>query len=335
MESALDAFEDLLVFFRGDEGNGLTLSFETSSSADSVHVVLSGSGHVEVDDQVDSFDIDTSSEEISHDQDSVLAFLELVVDTGTVFLFHLAVGVGVSVILFSEELREILSAVRLVHEDDELVEVDLGEQLQKNRDLLLFLDLQVVLVETVKHQLGAVLNEDFQLILEELSAGLLGFVRHGTTEHHDLLLAGQLVEDLLDVTSHLDTVEHAIALVDDEVFDVLSFDDFRASLEERHETAGGGDEDVRLLGFECVDVDGFFDTTVDGLHLEVGVLAETLEFARDLNRELTCVAQHDAAEWLRFRCQLVQHGQHEHCCLSRSCLRLAQNVFSVNCVRDA
>lgn len=81
-----------------------------------------------------------------------------------VFLFHLAVGVGVSVILFSEELREILSAVRLVHEDDELVEVDLGEQLQKNRDLLLFLDLQVVLVETVKHQLGAVLNEDFQLL---------------------------------------------------------------------------------------------------------------------------------------------------------------------------
>jgi hypothetical protein len=41
----------------------------------------------------------------------------------------------------------------------------------------------------------------FSYILEELSASLLAFVGHGTTEHHDLLLAGEFVEDGLDVSS--------------------------------------------------------------------------------------------------------------------------------------
>lgn len=171
--------------------------------------------------------------------------------------------------------------------------------------------------------------------MQELSAGLLAIFGHGTTEHHDLLLAGEFVENVLDISSHLGAIEHAIALINDEVFDVLSFDDFGACLQQREETTRGGDENMRLLGLECMDIDGFFDTSVDCLDLVVGVLAETLEFVLNLECEFTGVAQNDAAEGLGVSRQLVEHGKHEHCGFTSSGLCLAQDVLTVDCVRDA
>lgn len=152
-EGALNALEDLLVIISGNKGNSLSLGFESACSSDSVHVVFSSNWHIEVDDEVHLFDINASSEQISGDQDSILAFLEFSVDTGTFFLFKVSEDECVRVALLSEELREILSTILLVDENNQLIEVDLSQQLQENRDLLLLFDLEVVLVETVQNQL--------------------------------------------------------------------------------------------------------------------------------------------------------------------------------------
>jgi hypothetical protein len=90
----LNAFKNFLVFVRRYEGNGLSLGFESSSSADTMHVVFGGNWHVEIDDKIHLFDVNSSSEKISSNEDSVLAFLELSVDTSAVILFISTVGEG-------------------------------------------------------------------------------------------------------------------------------------------------------------------------------------------------------------------------------------------------
>jgi len=61
-------------------------------------------------------------------------------------------------------LRKILSSILFVHENDNLVVVDLIEELTEHRDLLIFLDLNVELFKTVQDKLGVITDEDFELL---------------------------------------------------------------------------------------------------------------------------------------------------------------------------
>jgi hypothetical protein len=81
------------------------------------------------------------------------------------------------------------------------------EQVNKFLDLFFFLDLDIVLLETVKSKLALVVDEDLERVLHELAADVLDVLRHGGREHHDLLLRGSGLEDCLDVASHIYKIE--------------------------------------------------------------------------------------------------------------------------------
>lgn len=164
-ESALDIGKNLFIFLGGDERDSLTLGFETTSSTDSVHVIFSNLRHIEIDNEVNSFDINTSTDQISSNQNSVLTFLEFLVNSGTVLLFEVTINEGVGMSLFRNELREIFSSILLVDEDDDLIVTDLVEELEQDRDLLLFFDLDVILFQTVQNELRVIFDEDFNLVL--------------------------------------------------------------------------------------------------------------------------------------------------------------------------
>ena len=63
-KGALNVCKELLVFLCRNERDGFTVGFETTSSADSVHVVIRLSWHVEVDHEIHFLDIDTSTEQV-------------------------------------------------------------------------------------------------------------------------------------------------------------------------------------------------------------------------------------------------------------------------------
>jgi hypothetical protein len=63
-KGALDVCKELLFFFCRNERDGFTVGFETTSSADSVHVFIRLNWHVEVDDEIHLLDIDTSAEQV-------------------------------------------------------------------------------------------------------------------------------------------------------------------------------------------------------------------------------------------------------------------------------
>jgi hypothetical protein len=79
LESLLDLLEDLLVILVADEGDRKTLGTETTSTTDTVQVGVSISGKIVVDSQVDTLDIDTTTEDVGGDTDTLVELLELLV----------------------------------------------------------------------------------------------------------------------------------------------------------------------------------------------------------------------------------------------------------------
>lgn len=122
-ESVLNCLQNVVVLLAWDEWNGKTLSSESSGSSNSVEVLVWLVWHVEVDDNVDLFNIDSSSKDISGYHDSIFGFLELVVDLYTFFLWHITVTSNCWESLLVDNLTKFLSILLLTGENDDLVEV--------------------------------------------------------------------------------------------------------------------------------------------------------------------------------------------------------------------
>ena len=84
LESLLDILENLLVVIVADKGDGETLGTETTGTTDTVEVGVSLSGQIVVDGQVDTLDIDTTTEDISGNADTLVELLKLLVALDTV-----------------------------------------------------------------------------------------------------------------------------------------------------------------------------------------------------------------------------------------------------------
>lgn len=89
------------------------------------------------------------------------------------------------------------------NEDDDLVEGKGVEQVIELSVLLGFAELDIVLVEPMKGQLGLVVHEQLGRILHEFSADRADLLRESSAEHHDLLLGWCSSEYLLHVAAHI------------------------------------------------------------------------------------------------------------------------------------
>ena len=106
-------------------------------------------------------------------------------------------GVGV------EHLVELDGVVDVAHEDDNLVELELINQIHELGDLVALLKAHVVLAQTVEGELALLLDEDLSGVAHKLAAGHLDLVGESSSEHHHLLGVRSLLEDVLDVGTHI------------------------------------------------------------------------------------------------------------------------------------
>ena len=115
-----------------------------------------------------------------------------------------------------ENLVEFDGVVDVAHENDDLVELQLVDQIHELGNLVAFFKAHVVLAETVECQFALLLNEDLGRVAHELAASLLDLVREGRSEHHDLLAVRSSLENLLDIAahvySHAKKYEHRVCL---------------------------------------------------------------------------------------------------------------------------
>jgi hypothetical protein len=146
---------------REDEVDGSSLSTETTSSTDSVDVVLLLDGELVVDDETNLLDINTSSKQVSGDEDSDGTLSELLHDNVSLDLVHLSVHDADSEFLLSHGLLELFDSLLGVTVDKSLVDVQVGVQVEEHIHFpLLLLDSNVILSDTFE---GEVLRLDENL----------------------------------------------------------------------------------------------------------------------------------------------------------------------------
>lgn len=61
-------------------------------------------------------------------------------------------------------------------------------------------------------------------VLHKLEADGADVLAQRRAEHHDLLLVGGVAEDLLHISTHVELLEHLVALVEHKMFDVLQLE---------------------------------------------------------------------------------------------------------------
>ena len=131
--------------FPVDQVNSKTQVAVSTGTADAVEVRLGVLGEVEVDNDVDCLDVDTTSEEVGTDKVAADAVPEVVEDAVPGLLGHPGVTVEAGVAELGDLLCEELYTVGRVAEDDGLVDLKLGEQGVQAVDFLLFLHEGVIL----------------------------------------------------------------------------------------------------------------------------------------------------------------------------------------------
>lgn len=83
LEALLNLLENLLIILVADEGDRKTLGSETTGTTDTVQVGVGIGGQIVVDGQVDTLDIDTTTEDVSGNTDTLVEFLEFLVALDT------------------------------------------------------------------------------------------------------------------------------------------------------------------------------------------------------------------------------------------------------------
>lgn len=267
----------------GDEVDSNTLSAESTTSTDSVDVVLLGGGEIVVDDQRHLLDIDTSSEQVSGDEDSGRTGSELLHDDLSGGLVHVTVHGGDGEVSLVELLSEPVDLSSGRAEDDGLGNGDGLVEITKGVEFpLLLLDGDVELSDTFQGQL-LLLDQDSDGITHELLGDLENIVGHGGGEKDNLGVSGEELEDVVHVLGET-LGKHLIGLVEGEDLDAVGLEE--SSVDHVEDSAGGTDDDVGTsLELGNVLLDG--GTTDASVAVNVHVVTEGDNDLLDLLGELS------------------------------------------------
>ena len=202
-EPLLNLLENLLVLLRADEADGHTLGTETTGTTDTVEVAVSVGRQVVVDGQVDTLNVNTTTEDVGGDTDTLLKLLELLVALDTLLLADTGVHGNRGEVALAEELVELGATEGGLDEDDDLVVLQLIKKVVEFAVLLSLSKLDVVLLETVEGKFRLLLLDVLARVAHEFPADRKNFLRKSGGEHHDLLLSGGDTEDFLHVTANV------------------------------------------------------------------------------------------------------------------------------------
>lgn len=166
-------------------------------------------------------------------------------------------------------------------------------------------------------------------VLHELLARWPNLLRQRGREHHHLLMMRRSAENVLHITTHIDLLQHLVALIQNKVLHAASLQALVTN-ESVHATRRAHD-DMRALGLILEDrlVVGDRGTAIEngGAHAR-HVLGEPSVFIPDLVGQFTRVTQDDHAHVSVHRLDLLQGSQDEHSRLSHTRLCLTDDIHA-------
>lgn len=186
-----------------------------------MQVRVSVGGEIVVDGEVNALDINTTTEDISGNTDTLVELLELLVALDTrwrsvnrcgqwrtrmnlpLLLADTRVNCDTGEVALAQQLIQLVGTLGALDKDDDLVEFEVVQKLIQLAVLLLLVELDVVLLQAVEGELGIVIDIDLQRVVHKLLADGTNLLGEGSTEHHDLLVGGSRTEDFLHITAHV------------------------------------------------------------------------------------------------------------------------------------
>lgn len=185
----------------GDEVDGNTLTSETSTTTDTMDVVLTVGWEIVVDDQRNLLNVDTTGQKIGGDQDTGRTRTELLHNQVTLTLVHVTVHSGDSEVTGGKLVGEPVDLSSGVAEDDCLCDGDGLVKIGEGVQLPVFLlNCNIKLFDTFKGKLG-LLNQDTDGITHELGGNLEDVLRHGSRKEDNLSGLRKELEDVVNLLS--------------------------------------------------------------------------------------------------------------------------------------
>merc|ERR1711931_215433 len=102
-ESFLNRLENLVIFIIGNERDSQTLGTKSTSSGDTMKICVRIFRHIIIEDDVDSFNIHTTTKQIGGNQNTALEIFKFLITGKTLLLVHCTVNVNSWKVLFFEE----------------------------------------------------------------------------------------------------------------------------------------------------------------------------------------------------------------------------------------
>ncbi len=305
-----------------DKGVRLARLPGAAGAADSVDIVFSVLGQVEVDDNLDVLDIDAAGSHIGGNQQVDIAAAEAVHHPGAHHLLHVAVeclgGIAAGLQLFGQLVDLLLGVAEHKRQLDALG----FDQAAENLDLVRLADLDVELLDVGdRHLLRG--DPNMQRFAQVLVGQLDDRARQRRREEDLLDLLRARVEDRVDVflKAH---VEHFIGFVEDDPVQFVEADRLAAHVV--HDAARRADDDLGLLlEREDLAVDRLAAVDREDAHAFL-VLADVVQLVGDLDGELARRREDQVLDVMVVRIDPLDDRDAESSRLAGAGLSLAQHV---------
>jgi hypothetical protein len=315
----------------GDKVDGNSLSSETTSTTDSMDVVLTVGGEIIVDDQRDLLDIDTTGQEIGGDQDAGRAGSELLHNQITLTLVHVTVHGRDSKVAGSELVGKPVDLSSGVAKDNCLCNGDGLVEIRKCVQLpILLLNGNIKLLDTFEGKLG-LLDQDTDGVAHELGGNLEDILGHSGGQKDNLSGLWKELEDVVDLLGET-TRKHLIGLIENEHLHGVGLQE--TTLNHVVDTARSTDNDLRAL-LESLHVIANAGTTDTCVALDVHEVANSDDNLLDLLSQFTGGGEDQGLALLDVGVELLENRDGESGSLSGTRLSLRNNIVALDDWHDS
>merc|ERR1711881_8375 len=196
-----------------NEINGNTFTTETATTSNSVNVVFTIGWKIIVDDQRDLLDIDTTSQQISSDQNTGRSGTEFPHDNVTIRLLHVTVQGRDGEVFLVELLCQPFHPTTSVQEDDSLGDGQGLVQITESVQLpFLLFNKDVELLDTLQGKFFF-LDQDNDGFWHEASGNFQYIFRHSSRQQNNLDVGRHFSENIVDLIFE-STRQHLVSFIE-------------------------------------------------------------------------------------------------------------------------
>jgi hypothetical protein len=326
--------------YSGNKIDGHTLSSKTTTTTNTMDVVLAVGRQVVVDDQGDLLDIDATSQQVSGNKNTRRPRSELLHDQITLVLVHISMHGRHSEVTSSELLSEPINLSTGVAEDNSLRDGDSLVQVRQGIEFpFLFFDCNVKLLDTLQGQLSF-LDKDADRVAHELGGDLQDVLGHRGRKQDNLSRLRKELENVVDLLRETTLGnpsipeypvlrvkatyrQHFVSLVKNEELDGIGLEGTALNHVVNTTRSTNNDMDTILENFHVVTNDSSSDTSMT---LDVHEIADGNNDLLDLLGKLTGGSQDQGLALLDAEVDFLQDGDRESSGLSCAGLSLGDNI---------